>query len=131
MKTAIEDFNVEIPNDYEKIPLPFYNEWIMDLETPTAGQAHGELERNGKYCCLGRLCLITDRLNKYEHKTDCGLMTSHPCFPALGYVGLLPSEVKISSSLGRKTESLAAVNDRGMSFVGIAAIIKLLYKPVK
>jgi len=134
---------VNLPKGYERIELPFYDEWIEALESGEYKQGIGELTLpDGCYCCLGVLSKIQGRLTPfmaYQHR-DGGsdgptrvLADSNPCYPVLCDSGMFPEGVTVSHSNGKnafRAVSLMELNDRGATFNQIATVIKTIWKPV-
>ena len=53
-----------------KLPEPFRSDWIKDLRDNVELQGYGCLYRYGKFCCLGRACLLAgnslERINRFN-----------------------------------------------------------------
>lgn len=143
-----EQFMLEVPDDYQKISLPYFNEWVTALESGKYRQATGRLckpLKNKKlgYCCLGVLSKIQGTLLKIKNGygdhsiNDCGLSRKNDCFKVLFFEGLLPASVSVYKNSVCYTNTIEPIrykqlsncNDNlKLSFKDIAKIIKILYK---
>lgn len=89
--------------------------WIKALESGQYTQISGRLTRNNSYCCLGVLCKIT---NSKKWK----------------YQNVLPNHVMNKTEMNSQngefnlTNSLADLNDNGLSFKEIAKTIRKNWK---
>jgi hypothetical protein len=129
-------YSIYLPDGYVQPALPGRNAWIADLLANPDKQRVGALGTpDGPNCCLGRLCLLQDRLTVNGADTDGGgqgIATSNPYSPFLGVLGRFPSgvEVTLLSDAGPSVgivSSLAGCNDGGLSFAQIADIIFILW----
>lgn len=126
--------NVILPEGYEPISLPFFNEWIEALESGKFEQGRGRLFSGTHYCCLGVLSKVQCRLTEKGRDTDVGhdmiLHSDNPCFNALGNSGSFPEGVYVERHpSGPKGFALVYMNDTGYSFHEIAEAIKKIWKP--
>lgn len=124
-------FQVIKPEGYQKIPLPFFNEWVEALESGNYKQGQDWLFNDGSYCCLGVLCQIQRTL---VNECDMGvtsycLHSSNPCFSVLNSLGNFPEQVTVKLD-NQVLISLAELNDEGkFTFEEIAEVIKEIWKP--
>jgi hypothetical protein len=131
---AVKEYNLVIPEGYEKRELPYFNEWIAALESGDYEQHLGKLCWDGKtYCCLGLLSKIQGRLTptlRDGSSTNCpyALAEDNPCYPSLNQAGAFDSGVQCWVD-DFPLYSLAGCNDYGLHFKQIAEIIKALWKP--
>lgn len=124
-----------IPEDYQKIPLPYFKEWTSALESGEYKQTKNRLclieGDSCSYCCLGVLSKIQGRLTKEGEDNEFGdrtyLSSSNPLTPFLGSVGYLPQGVKVYSD-DDYFVSLSAINDEGLPFSEIAKVIKEIWR---
>lgn len=122
------EWTLHLPEGYQKIPLPFFKEWIDALESGIYEQGKDCLVTNhNKYCCLGVLVKIQGRFGEFENKFNQYLLTDNPCFPILKGGGCIPANVFLNGNFNR-TLNLAEANDEGLTFKEIATIIKHLWK---
>lgn len=141
------NFFVNLPKNFKKVKLPFFQKWVNALESGEYGQCTHQLctPRNKKlsYCCLGVLSKIQNRLEKDEdglmrdtlHKGEAEevLHKSNPCYSVIGKNGKLPKNVKVLNSLDSLpfdggTSLMTCNDDLGLSFKDIAKIIKTVFK---
>lgn len=137
-------FNINLPNNYKKIKLPFFNKWVSALEGGSFRQCTGTLCESGNkrltYCCLGVLSKIQGRLIKSEGEFTDGLGGSsgnltlnNELYSILSSRGTFPKGVHVSiqeeDGAYRFADDLVECNDDfKFSFKDIAKIIKTLYK---
>lgn len=119
-----------IPEDYKKIPLPYFKEWTFALESGLYNQGHSILCQIDEdfvcYCCLGVLSKIQGLLTE---KGDCDdkifyLSEKNPNYPLLYGTGQFPSGITLDSP---GIHSLADLNDCGFSFLEISKVIKEIW----
>jgi hypothetical protein len=126
------DYELKIPEGYERIELPFFNEWVKALESGEYEQGYRNLCLNNKYCCLGVLSKVQGRLRPDGTDNErcwATLADDNPCFTQLHQVGLLPEGVEVVFE-HQGHNSLVVCNDSGLTFRQIANIIKALWKPI-
>lgn len=143
-------FKITLPKGYEKVSIPFLNEWTSALESGEYEQGSGLLCENrvkndvsyNKYCCLGVLCKIKGTLKGSSFDFfvlgDEGayfsiLSPNNPCTKYIGRSGSFPEGVFvdvgiIENKLPHRCNSLTSCNDVGLSFKQIAEIIKTVWK---
>lgn len=137
-------FNVNLPDNYKKVKLPFFKKWANALESGKFRQCTGTLrEINNKrptYCCLGVLSKIQGRLikneaeNYFEDGKDTGesgnLDCSNPVYLILKSDGTLPKGVNVTKTddAYESTTLVACNDDLSLSFKDIAKVIKTVYK---
>lgn len=144
--------SLTLPENYQKIELPFFDEWITALKSGEYKQGGGKLcnfdDDPRSYCCLGVLvdvCLQkSKRLPPRKAEiTGCYLAEDNPCFSVLGVAGRLPESVIIGIGQILKPElidyypdrnhppvALSRLNDNGSAnFEDIAKIIEHVYCP--
>lgn len=136
-------FNVNLPDNYKKVKLPFFKQWVAALESGNFRQCNGTLcEPNNKkltYCCLGVLSKIQGRLvknkeyNAYEDGENTletsGLDDRNPVYSILKNDGTLPKGVSVATDDDYKCTSLVSCNDElDLSFKDIVKVIKTIYK---
>lgn len=100
--------------------------WIADLRANRDKQGRGFLRKDGRFCCLGRLCELAVKAGILTHRTE-GYYA-----PSIGEENfLLPLEVQkwagVSGNAGifrAGRYSLAGENDNGKTFDEIADIIE-------
>lgn len=136
-------FSINIPDDYKKIKLPFFNEWMSALKSGKYSQCTSRLctpVENKKlgYCCLGVLSKIQGRLTKDEgncyrdfSQSALYLSIDNPCYNVFSHKGNFPSDVFVEKTVKKETKkvtSLTECNDTlRLSFKDIAKIIEILY----
>lgn len=134
-------FFVKLPDNYEKIQLPYFHEWVAALKSGKYNQCGGQLCKpisNKKlgYCCLGVLCKVQGSLQK---KSDGDYMDNYissyylsfknACYNVLDNNGRLPEGVKVENDYGQ-AGALSNCNDSlNLSFKDIAKVIETVYKP--
>ena len=136
-----ETLNLFLPEGYERKPLPSYNEWLEALRSgkflQVNGFLHVEVCGEDKYCCLGVLSKIQNRLGKDdgEAKGFSYLAMSNPCYNTFGKDGYFPHGVScallLPNGLWMNRETLASLNDCGAPFADIAKVIELIWKPTE
>ncbi len=143
------DFFVNLPKNFKKVKLPFFQKWVNALESGEYRQCTQQLcaPRNKKlsYCCLGVLSKIQNRLEKdedgfmrdtlYKGESQETLHKSNPCYSVIRENGKLPKKV----SVGKNTSDIfinvtdyhtliECNDDLELSFKDIAKIIKTVFK---
>lgn len=132
-------FTIELPENYKRRKLPFYNWWIAALESGKYRQCTGTLcsvsNKKLTYCCLGVLSKIQGRLKKFslgyedydEHDTT--LHENNPSYDALGCDGSFPLGVSVTHNKTKEVAyDLMNCNDElRLSFKDIAKIIRMVY----
>lgn len=97
--------------------------WAKALESGKYKQGKGELYLKGKYCCLGVLCELAPKskiTKRFRGKITGGTLISQPRVKKW-------AEMKYHN--GTFTGgSLVNLNDNGMSFKGIAQLIRKEWK---
>jgi hypothetical protein len=143
-------FKINIPKNYEKVAIPFLNEWTGALESGQYKQGTGLLceslvkggDEYSKYCCLGVLCKIKGTLKgssfDFSVLGDEGayfsiLSPNNPCTKYIGRSGAFPEGVfvdveLVENKLPHRCNSLTSCNDAGLSFKQIVEIIKTIWK---
>jgi len=134
-------WNLEIPDFYERIPLPFFDEWVKALDSGNFSQASGRLHEIGtdSYCCLGVLSKIQGRLTNAGYDSDeknavarYVLAKDNPCFPVFGSDGKFPEKVVLKNTEEScSIDNLPAMNDKDFSFSEISKVIKEIWKSDK
>jgi len=104
------------------------NKWVKALRSDKYIQGTSELKTKSdgtvSHCCLGVLCEVAGVKISYED----GLLTEEQQ-KLLGFYsedGILPKGYR--NKYGENVDSLAALNDGGLSFKQIARIIETNYK---
>lgn len=99
--------------------------WVKALLSGQYQQGIAHLHIGNKYCCLGVLCdlavqegiidppILKDREYQYAGQHTCTLPTAVSDWAGVDCIGALPTR-----------DTLAWMNDRGVSFVGIADAIQ-------
>jgi hypothetical protein len=132
-----DKYKVITPEGYEKIELPFFDEWVNALESGEYKQGEGFLCKVEEYCCLGVLSKIQGRLTKLEGSDLAfdakegefsGLGKDNPCHVQLGGLGFFPASIRVVGD-GWTGSALSDCNDAGFPFKEIANIIKTVWKP--
>lgn len=107
--------------------------WIADLRSGRYEQGTGFLKRDGKYCCLGRLCDIS-QLGSFKNGANGGLSIFNSNNGEM-YSHVLPETVmkwaSMKSNIGvlsNDAETLSKYNDSGKSFLEIADLIEQNWK---
>lgn len=143
------DFFVNLPKNFKKVKLPFFQKWVNALESGEYRQCTQQLcaQRSKKlsYCCLGVLSKIQNRLEKdedgfmrdtlYKGASQEILHKSNPCYSVIRENGKLPKKV----SVGKNTSDtfinvtdyhtlMQCNDDLELSFKDIAKIIKTVFK---
>ena len=123
-----------IPDDYQKIPMPYFKEWVSALESGEYKQIKNRLcsieGDDCSYCCLGVLSKIQGRLTKEGSDEDFRYWTYlspfNPLHPFLGSVGYFPKRIGVYSD-DDYFISLSVLNDKGLPFPEIAKVIKEIW----
>ena len=142
------DFSVNLPKNFKKVKLPFFQKWVEALESGKYRQCSNQLcttvNKKLTYCCLGVLSKIQDRLQKHpdfrmESYCEGTLDRSNPCYDAISNDGRLPRLVSVAikdaayelaeHDFKDTVYSLIDCNDvLGLSFKDIAKVIHTVYK---
>jgi len=143
------NFFVNLPDNFKKVKLPFFQKWVNALESGEYRQCANQLctRRNKKlsYCCLGVLSKIQNRLEKDEdgfmrdslHKGMSHeiLHKSNPCYSVIRNNGKLPKKVSVGKNSSETSFNIEEYNtllecndDLRLSFKDIAKIIKTVFK---
>lgn len=141
-----DNLQLILPEDYQKVELPFFNEWIAALKSGNYKQGTRYLYHPGRntYCCLGVLARVqsemgipTPELNLTEQSAYFypALDLGNLCYPILSDNGKLPADVSVKLKTPVKwiatTRILAEINDNSLAnFEEIAKIIEAVYRPV-
>lgn len=125
------NYQIIFPKDYVKPSLPGRDEWCADLREGHS-QTREYLQRNldGEfgYCCLGRLCVIQNRLrNGADVDKTRSLDITNPLYPILNGLGNFPPGVVIKMEGGNYKYNLSECNDSGLEFPQIAEIIEAIW----
>ena len=141
-----KDHTIVIPDGYERIPLPFFNEWIAALESGKYKQGTMVLKDfSDGYCCLGVLSAVQGRLTENGCDTihsqfNSLLYSDNPCAAVFGGFGDFPMAIKDATStyasragkqLTNVLYGLTSLNDSGVPFSEIANVIKKVWKPIE
>lgn len=136
------DYSLEIPDDYTPIPLKGRDKWIAALRSGEFKKTTGELCSlsrtciEDKYCCLGVLSKLQERLtiveNRYrdgiDGKSSLSLGTRNPLYDKLGSLGYFKPPVVIRHPIGTVINSLASLNDsKDITFEHVAFVIEQLW----
>jgi hypothetical protein len=134
-------YNMIIPEDYQKISLPYFKEWTEALDSGSYSQAKGQLceiipSIKGEvcsFCCLGILSEIQGRLTEEGRDGDAHhihyLSNSNPNFSVFGTNGKFPVGITFKlNEFVTKVESLSHLNDIGVPFSEISKVIKEIWK---
>lgn len=130
-----EEWYLNIPENYEKKPLPYFDKWIDALESGNYLQGKNrlctEIDEKGtkSYCCLG---VLSDVQNLLVHGRDCEisphyLSRENPNYSFFGENGSF-SPLYISNEKGKSINLLSEMNDEGFSFLEIVEVIKQIWK---
>jgi len=137
------DFSVNLPKNFKKVKLPFFQKWVEALESGKYRQCRDQLctivNKKLTYCCLGVLSKIQDRLQKHpdlrmESYCEGTLDRSNPCYDAISHEGSLPRLVSVTifkdtGDFKDSAYSLLDCNDSlSLSFKDIAKVIRTVYK---
>lgn len=141
----VKTFAVNLPEGYERVELPFFDEWVNALESGEYIQGRGALVIPGTvetpycYCCLGVLSKIQGRLVKLlgsylhydtDNSSNTGVLSAqNPCASVLLSSGEFPLGITVTF-VEKQFKSLMDLNDLGMPFKDIATVIKTIWKPV-
>lgn len=140
-------FTLHLPEGYTPPPLPGRNEWVADLRANPDKQGTGRLSKDGKDCCLGRLCRLQGRLvlerivfRKIEDMEmwhdgpdgECGMLSiGNPMVEHIGHAGAFPVGVTVrlidAPHDAGPVGGLTRCNDSGLSFIQIADIIETVW----
>lgn len=127
-----KDWKLVIPDDYQKIPLPYFKEWVSALESGEYKQAIGYLRRcvnnEFSYCCLGVLSKIQGRLSPegFDGSSKYYLY-DNPISRILGPSGDFPKDVYVVKDNNEQLFLLSSLNDYGLPFSEIAKVIKEIW----
>ena len=121
---------IEIPDDYKKIPLSWFEEWTEALDSGKYSQNFDFLEGPNGLCCLGVLSLIQGRLINHRDNTELRILDSdNPCFDRLDHTGHIPNNITIRNEInGHSYRTLSALNDDRVPFSTISQVIKHIWK---
>ena len=115
-----KEWFLNIPENYERKPLPYFNEWVDALESGNYIQGKeclcNDLDSKGNkcYCCLG---VLSDVQNLLVDGRDCQvsphfLCSKNPNYPFLGQDGNF-YPLYVSREDGRMISLLSQMNDSG------------------
>ena len=104
--------------------------WIRALKSGEFKQGKGYLERDGEYCALGILSLLSliegqctynqiDGLGRFDNKRFT------LSYNTLNWAGMDLEDFKIDVIYEGESTTIADLNDRGLSFKELARIINL------
>jgi len=133
---------IVIPANFERIPLPFFKEWVTALESGEYPQGIMSLKSSSGYCCLGVLSKVQGRLtadgrDSIHSKSDSLLYEDNPCAAVFGGYGDFPMAIKEATGLHGDNRppnvlyGLTSLNDCGVPFSEIANVIKKIWKPIE
>lgn len=120
MNITINDIELTIEPSKRKLPPEVKSKWTEALRSGKYKQGRTKLCANECYCCLGVLSHIQGRLTKNgedEPYYDVALLSVNNDFHYLNHLNIASNWECIEGY------SLAALNDRGVSFSQIADII--------
>lgn len=138
--TRSGSFTINLPDNFEKIQLPYFDEWTQTLKSGKFSQGTSALcylnNKKLHYCCLGVLSKIQGRLkkDKYSYVDEAAgckyyLDSRNPVAKILDNSGKLPNGVFITKIKNDASRTLAHCNDTlRLSFKDIAKIIETVYK---
>jgi hypothetical protein len=132
-------YTMIIPEDYQKIPLPYFKEWTEALDSGSYLQAKSRLyetivSNEGEvcsYCCLGILSKIQGRLTEdgRDIHSEHYLSSNNPNVNIFGTTGRFPAEITVKlGDFNTKILSLSHLNDLGVPFSEISKVIKEIWK---
>jgi hypothetical protein len=128
-----KQYQLVLPEGYERKELPYFNEWIAALESDEYKQGYHKLfdTANKSYCCLGVLSKVQGRLTEdgcdSNNVLKAILDVTNPCYGMLDGSGSFPEGVSIKYGWSH-LRNLTRCNDSGMTFKEIANIIKQIWK---
>ena len=129
------EFTLYIPEDYQKKPLPYFNEWVDALDSGNYLQTSGRLctynpNAETSYCCLGVLSKVQGLLNspRDDNYNEYYLSTNNPNYSFFGYNGVFSFGIKVICSTGEEITTLSELNDQGLTFLQISKVIKEIWK---
>lgn len=141
MKIIRKNYIIETPDNFEKVPLPYFDEWLADLKT-NPKQGRGQLRTYRGDCCLGRLSFVQGRLTEFHmgtwydgagegRKSFICLSKDNPCSSIFGTSGMFPDGCFV-----HKEEYFADcfynLNDSlKLTMLEIADVLETLFCPVK
>lgn len=128
-------FNLNIPDHYEKISLPYFKEWVEALDSGEYAQGSGVLCMIGNsiksYCCLGVLSKVQGRLTEDmdgENGNNVYLSEDNPNYPFLRYYGVFPNGIEVIFHDRMIIKNLVELNDNNLPFSEISKVIKEIWK---
>ena len=131
-------FNLNIPEDYVKIPLPYFKEWTEALDSGEYSQTQSRLcwirDSVKSYCCLGVLSKVQNRLSADVsdgiNGSFCYLSNDNPNYSFLSSCGNFPNGITVTptESTLDAFKSLVDLNDNGLPFSEISKVIKEIWK---
>lgn len=131
-----------LPPGYTKLPLPGLKKWVAALRSGRYKQGTGYLRDNEDlYCCLGVLCEVQgipyDAAERTYATSISALNPSNPRYSDLSAGGAMPEGVFVevwiepTGRWGRDRQSLAKLNDAGLTFGAIADILEQIWEEPK
>jgi len=137
--TITSEYDLHLPDDYQKKPLPGYTKWLEALRSGEYKQGIGKLAtKDGYYCCLGVYCKVMDRpaipskfrpdLIMFDNNIEV-LEPENPGSSTLRHNGSLrPCYLKAIDINGQTCYTLIDANDSGkFNFKDIALVVEHLY----
>lgn len=139
MKHIRKNYTIETPDDFQRVPLPYFDEWLADLKT-NPKQGHGQLRNSeGEDCCLCRLSLVQGRLtqeknerwydgdcNSGERKSFVCLSEDNPCVSVFQEDGQFPLSCYVHTQ--KTAQSFVDLNDSlGLTMLEIADVLEILF----
>jgi hypothetical protein len=126
---------IELPNNYERKPLPGMNKWVEALRSGKYPQGRHALCREGKFCCLGVKCELEGLAKKIVSEdsdvvycdTTASLPDQSESYYILGSNGLIPDCASVTLGVAMRL-TLAGLNDKGATFEEIAFVIESLWR---
>lgn len=94
-------------------------QWLAKLRSGEIPQGVGALEKDGKCCCLGVLCLVA-KVPRTEHVFMFDDALGSPAYSNSTVYGRLHAEIEGHGSGCKRIGTLMHMNDNGKSFAEIA-----------
>lgn len=143
METKISNtLTLITPDNYQRIELSFFDEWVAALRSGKYGQGDGLLydPKKEAYCCLGVLSKLQGRLKETpggsfgdttgeSSFSTSSLAVDNECYGVIGPLGRIPPDCSVRVAPGDTLSRLSSLNDWGATFEEIATIIEKLWKP--
>ena len=132
------DYNLILPPNFEKVPLPGLNPWLAALRSGVFPQGIHRLAQrvgdNYNYCCLGVLYTVENIPGSFQPEgyvifngSTAELQNGIRQYDILGAAGQLPEGCSVDIQPGLNYAYLTGLNDNGLTFLQIADILEACF----